>query len=150
MNAPILMASHVVFGLMGILAALVVLVDLQNLSSNNVRRIKLLSWVVAAGIILSYILGGFWYVTHYAVDKEIIKAGSWPWAHNLVMEIKEHTFFMILILSGFLPLLLSQLRSSDDFKYLSLAKSSSALIVILGLMMEASGAVIALGVRMGL
>ena len=150
MNAPILMASHVAFGLIGTLAALVVFVDLQNLSSNNVRRIKLLSWVVAAGVILSYILGGFWYVTHYAVDKEIIKAGSWPWAHNLVMEIKEHIFFMLLMLSGFLPLLLSQLRAIDDFKYLRLAKFSSALIVILGLIMEASGAVVALGVRMGL
>ncbi len=150
MDAPILMASHVAFGLVGILGALVIFVDLQNINPSNIRRVKLLSWIVMAGIVLSFILGGYWYVIHYSADKEIIKAGSWPWAHNIVMEVKEHIFFMLLILSGFLTLILSSLKTVDDFKYLRLAKSVSALIVLLGLMMEAGGAIVALGVRMGL
>lgn len=150
MNAPILMVSHVAFGLIGVLAALVIFVDLQNINPNNIGRIKWLSWVVAAGVILSFILGGYWYVIYYTADKEIIKAGAWPWAHNIVMEVKEHIFFMLLILSGFLTLILSQLKGADDFQYLRLAKSVCALIVLLGLMMEAGGAAVALGVRMGL
>jgi len=150
MNAPILMAVHVAFGLLGILAALVIFVDLLNLNSSNVKRIKLLSWVVLLGVFLSYVSGGYWYVVHYATDKAIIKAGAWPWAHNLVMEVKEHTFFILLVLSGILALILSQLKAVEDFKYLRLAKCTSAFVVILGLMMEATGAVIALGVRMGL
>ena len=150
MNAPILMVSHVGFGLLGTLCALVIFVDLQNLNPKNIHRIKYMSWGVVAGIVLSYVTGGYWYVVHYGADEALIKAGAWPWAHNLVMEVKEHTFFMVLILSALLPLLLKNLQSAETFKYLNSAKVASAMIFIMGLMMEATGAIIALGVRMGM
>ena len=99
-----MMMSHVVFGVLGILFAVAVFMDILNANACNIGRIQKLSLVVALCIILSFFIGGYWYVTFYGHDRDIIKAGQWPWAHNYFMEVKEHLFFIILMLSLYLPI----------------------------------------------
>jgi hypothetical protein len=43
-------------------------------------------------------MGEYWYVVYYGHDRDIIKAGQWPWARNNFMEVKEHLLFMMLLL----------------------------------------------------
>ena len=145
MHLPWLLMSHVLFGVLGILLAVFVFVDLLNVSENNIRRIKSLSLLVALFTILAYVAGGYWYVAYYGPERDIIKAGPWPWAHTYFMEVKEHVFFAMLMLSIYLPVVVHKsipLTAKDNRK---LALVISGFIVLLGLAMEGAGAIISKG-----
>lgn len=150
MSIQVQMMLHVGFGVLGILLAVALFVDVLNVSEANMGRIKKLSVAVAVFIFLSYLLGGYWYVVHYGPDRAIIKAGQWAWAHNYFMEVKEHLFFLMLILSVYLPIAVYRNVPLTDKGNRSLVLGIAALIVLLGLFMEGAGAIIGKGVTMGL
>jgi len=140
---------HPAFGILGVLATLWVLVDSLNASPANLCRLRWFSRAAAVLIWLSYLLGGYWYVVHYGVDKAVIKAGPWPFAHGFFMETKEHVFLVLLLLSTYLPLVASNdLVGSVASRRLVVL--CAGLVVLLGLAMEGSGAMIAMGVKVGL
>ncbi len=149
MEEQILM-SHVVFGMLGVLAGVWIFVEVLNASEKNMRRIKYASIAVAVLIWLAYFLGGYWYVSFYAQDKTIINAGPWPWAHAFFMEAKEHMFFNLLLLSTYLPIIIFRNRILTDKDGRKLVLIVAGLIVLFGLAMEGFGAVISMGVKMGL
>jgi hypothetical protein len=105
---------------------------------------------MAGLIIIAYIAGGYWYVATYSVDKALIKAGPWPWAHDFFMEVKEHIFFILLLLSLYLPVVTCGKKYLELVKYKKLALTVTGFIILLGLTMDGFGAIIAMGVRMGL
>lgn len=146
----IILMVHPTFGVLGVLAAVWVFVDTFNASPGAQRRIHTASLVVASFMWLSFLAGGYWYVTYYGADRDIIKAGPWPLAHGFVMETKEHVFFTLLLLATYLPFVTSQKDFANDSGARRLVLVSAALVVLLGLAMEGAGAVVALGVKMGL
>jgi hypothetical protein len=150
MSAELLLVPHVTFGVLGILTGVWVFVELLNVSKSNKGRIKYASIAVAVFIWLSYVLGGYWYVTFYGADKAIIKAGPWPWAHSFSMEVKEHLFFTLLLLSTYLPIAVHNSDFTANKATRNLVLVVAALIVFLGLAMEGFGALTSMGVRMGL
>ena len=93
-----MMFSHVMFGVLGILCAVALFTDTLNACESNLERIKKLSMAVAVFLVLSYLIGGYWYVVFYGAERDIIKAGQWAWAHAFFMEVKEHVFFVPLML----------------------------------------------------
>ena len=103
MNDVILFA-HPIFGMLGVLASVWVFVEALNASEANRSRIRIAAFVVAGCIVAPWALGGYWYMVFYASEKAIILKGPWPWAHNFVMETKEHLFFIPLILALYLPI----------------------------------------------
>lgn len=148
MNEIILMA-HVLFGVACILAAVWVFVDVLNANQANQTRIKWMSRAAAVFMWLAFVVGGYWYVVFYAVDKAVILKGPWPLAHNYFMETKEHLVIILLLLATYLPIVTANnLVESKEARRLALWVA--ALIPLLGLMMEGHGAVIAMGVKMGL
>ncbi len=142
--------SHVAFGVLGILAGIWVFVEVLNVSEGNKGRIKKASIAVAVFMWLAYISAGYWYVNLYGADKAVIKAGPWPWAHGFFMEVKEHIFFTLLLLSTYLPIAVYSNSLLANKKARNLVLVVAGLIVILGLTMEGFGAVVAMGVKMGL
>ena len=70
---------HVLFGVLGILLAVALLVYILNLNEKNIPRIRSLSLYTAVSIALSYIIGGWWYVVYYMPERDIIRAGAWKW-----------------------------------------------------------------------
>ena len=144
------MMSHVALGVLAILFAVALFVDILNVSERNLQRIRKLSLVVCILIILAYFVGGYWYVIYYGHDRDIIKAGQWPWAHNFFMEVKEHLFFVMLLLGIYLPIVIHRTVPLMEKKNRFLALTVSALIVLLGLFMEGAGGIIGKGVTMGL
>jgi hypothetical protein len=110
------MMSHVLLGILGILFAVALFVDVVNANEKNSGRIKKLSLAVAVLIVLAFLVGGYWYVVYYGIDRDIIKAGKWPWAHNYFMEVKEHIFFVMLLLSIYLPIAVHKIGSLTDKK----------------------------------
>ncbi len=148
MNEIILM-SHVLFGVACIVAAVWLFVEVLHASETNLARIRRISWSAAAVMWLAFIVGGYWYVTSYKVDKAIILKGPWPFAHELVMETKEHLVIMLLLLVTYLPIAASNnLAASTGARRLMLWVTG--LTALLALAMDGEGAIIAMGVKMGL
>ena len=123
---------HVLFGVLGIILAVALLVYTLNISEKNIPKIKSLSLWTALSMITSYVLGGWWYVVYYAHERDIIRSGAWKWAHTFFMEWKEHVFFALLFLSVLLPVIAyrNDLMVPENRKLLLLV---TWLIVLIGL-----------------
>jgi hypothetical protein len=148
MNEILLMA-HVLFGVACIIATVWVFVDVLNASQSNQKRIQWISRAAAIFMWIAFVFGGYWYVMFYPADKAIILKGPWPFAHEYFMETKEHLVIMLLLLATYLPLAASNnLAANKDARRLVLWVS--ALIPLLGLMIEGHGAIIAMGVKVAL
>ena len=97
----------------------------------------------------AFLVAGYWYVYFYKTDKAVILKGPWPFAHNFFMETKEHLVIILLMLVTYLPI-----AAADNLAANKAARRVvlwvAAMVVLLALMMEGHGAVIAMGVKMGL
>ncbi len=147
-NELILMA-HPTLGALGILGGVWLFVEALNARESNQTRIRMAGLATAGLMWGSYLIGGYWYVTFYAVDKARIVAGPWPFAHNFFMETKEHVFLSLLLLATFLPIAASNnLAASKGARNLVLW--SAAFVVLMALGMEGAGSFIAMGVKVAL
>jgi hypothetical protein len=148
MNELILMA-HVFFGVGCIIATVWVFVDVLNANEANRVRIQRVSVIAAVAMWLAFLIGGYWYVVFYPADKAVILKGPWPFAHKYFMETKEHLVIMLLLLATYLPIAAANnLAANKNARRLVLWVA--ALIPLLVLMIEGHGAVIAMGVKVGL
>lgn len=140
---------HVLFGMGCLLTALWVFVDTLNVSEATLTRIRWLSRASAASMWLAFLAGGYWYVFYYPADKAVILKGPWPFAHNFFMETKEHLVIMLLLLVTYLPIAVSNnLAANPHARRLVLWVAGG--IVLLALLVEGHGAMITMGVKMGL
>ena len=148
MNEIILM-SHVLFGVGCMIAAVWLFVDVLQVSDGNLVRIRRVSWVTAVLMWIAFVIAGYWYVVSYKVDKAIILKGPWPFAHNIVMETKEHLVIILLLVVTYLPIAASDnLVGSKDARKLMLWVTG--IIAVLALAMDGEGGLIAMGVKVGL
>ena len=144
--SDIILFAHPTFGVLGILASVWVLVEALNAGEKNHKRTYYAAMVAASCMTLAFLLGGYWYVTYYAADKAIILKGPWPFAHNFVMETKEHLFFNPLVLALYLPIL-TRVNLSANRAARTMALTVATLVVLSGLAIEGEGAVINYGVK---
>ncbi|MEN6441962.1 MAG: hypothetical protein ABFD97_25655 [Syntrophobacter sp.] len=145
----VMLMAHVGFGMMCIVTGLWVFVDTLNVNEANIARIRIISLVAAASMWLALLVGGYWYVFYYAGDKAFILKGPWPAAHNFFMEMKEHVVFMLVLLATFLPLAAAgNLASNKGARNLVL--TVAGLIVVIGLAMDGSGAIIGMGAKLAM
>jgi len=147
-NELVLMA-HVLFGVACLVTTVWVFVDVLNFSETNQDRIRKMSCAAAVFMWLAFLIAGCWYVFSYKVDKAIILKGPWPFAHNFFMETKEHLVILLLMLVTYLPIAAaSNLAASKDARRVVLWVAG--MVVLLALMMEGDGGIIAMGVKVGL
>ena len=144
--SDIILFAHPTFGVLGIMAAVWVLVEAINASEANQRRIRLAAFAVTVCIVCAWVLGGFWYVNYYAPEKAIILKGPWPWAHDFVMETKEHLFFIPLILALYLPIVAAKKLASNTAAR-AMVMVVATFIILNGLAIEGAGAIINYGVK---
>jgi hypothetical protein len=140
--------AHVFFGVACIVSSVWVFVDVLNVSSGNQARINTLSRAAAVFMWLAFLIGGYWYVVFYKTDKSIILKGPWPFAHNLFMETKEHLVIMLLMLVTYLPIAASNALATRSARQMALWVSG--LIVLLAVLVEGEGGIIAMGVKVAL
>lgn len=117
--------------------------------ANPVRQ-RRLAWTIFVLAWLTFITGGFWYVAGYPPNKIILKEGNWPWAHNVIMEIKEHAFFFLLMAASLLPFFVRETIRIDGTKLRPVVMTLTGLIIVIGVMVEAMGALIGLAIRASL
>jgi hypothetical protein len=144
--SDIILFAHPTFGVLGIMAAVWILVEALNASEANQGRIRVASYAVTICFIAAWILGGFWYVNYYYAEKAIILKGPWPFAHTLFMETKEHLFFIPLILALYLPIVAAR-RLASNAAARAMVMVVSAFIILNGLAIEGAGAIINYGAK---
>jgi hypothetical protein len=142
----LILLTHVFFGVACIVAAVWMFVEVLNASEANLGRIRKMSWTAAAVMWLAFLVGGYWYVVYYKVDKALILKGRWPFAHSLFMETKEHLVIMLLLLVTYLPIAASaDLAQSKDARRVALWVTG--IVAVLALIMDGEGGLIAMGVK---
>ena len=147
--SEIILMTHVVFGMLCIVATVWVLVDVLNANEANQSRIKAVSLAAAVSMWLAYLIGGYWYLVFYYTDKAVILKGPWPFAHSFFMEMKEHVVIMLLLLATFLPIAASNnLATNKAARKMMLWVAG--LVVLIGMAMDGSGAVIGIGAKVSL
>lgn len=147
--SDLILFAHPTLGVLGIMAAVWVFVEALNADAANQARIRTAAWAVAICIAASYLIGGYWYVTYYYLEKAVILKGPWPFAHNFFMETKEHVFFGLLVLALLLPIVVRQnLATSRGARAVTM--TVAALVMLNALAMEGAGAVINHGAKLAL
>jgi hypothetical protein len=145
----IVLLGHVLFGVACLLTTTWLFVDVLNAHDGNLARIRWMSRAAAVFMWLAFAVGGYWYVADYKADKDVILKGPWPFAHNYFMETKEHFVITLLLLATYLPIAASNnLAVNKEARRLVLLVA--VLIAALALMAEGHGAMISMGVKMGL
>jgi hypothetical protein len=145
----IILMAHVLFGVACLITAVWLFVDVLHVNEINLARIRRTSLGAAVFMWLAFLIGGYWYVTSYKVDKAIILKGPWPFAHNMVMETKEHLVILLLLVATYLPIVASEnLAKSKDARKLMLWVTAA--IAVLALAMDGEGAIISMGVKVAL
>ena len=144
---------HAVAAEVGLFAFLWIVVELLNPSDARINRAKIAALIGVVCLLLAWILGGFYYVEVYGdVIKPVIKASDAKWVHSIVMEVKEHVFLFLPILSASVATLL--FRFDKDLLTRTDARVSiillSGLIFLLGFAIAGMGALIGAGYRMAL
>ncbi len=145
----ILLMAHVLFGVLCIVAAVWVFVDVLNASEANLKRIRRASTAAAVFMWLSFVIGGYWYVVYYPADKALIMNSTWKFAHEYFMETKEHLVIMLLMLVTFLPVTVSNNLALNQAAR-RVALWTAGMIPLLSLLIEGHGAIIAMGVKVAL
>jgi hypothetical protein len=146
----ILLVLHVLSGTLGSSAALWALVDLRNIGNGSARRISnacLAEFIFTLG---SFIAGAWFYVVYYPEEKQIILNGPYPIAHTFFMEVKEHLFFILLLLSVYLFIISRHLHASSDANQVRIVRVVLIAIFALGFVMIGFGELIDAGVKSGL
>jgi len=147
--SDIILFAHPTFGVLGMLAAVWVFVEAMNASEANAVRIRVAAAAAAAFLVLAGVVGGYWYVNFYSPEKALILKGPWPWAHSLVMETKEHLFFIPLLLALYLPIVTrQQLFGNTAARTMTLAVA--ALIALSALAIDGAGAITSYGAKLAL
>ena len=139
--------AHILLGLIGIALTVATWVGLIQIDP-KINVVKRRSFGSFVSFILSWILGGYYYVVYYgSVVKPIIKGGQYPWVHAVIMEAKEHIFLFLPFLSLVLFLSLVFLPNLENLKYKKALINLAAILSILGVVVALMGSGISGAVR---
>jgi len=120
--------AHIILGLALIAFPIIILLYLKK----QTNWIKPLSFATAA---ISWILllpSGKLYITFYPATKTLVKAGSWPWAHDVIMETKEHWGLLLPVIATVAAGLVFTGKAKDSKKWWVLLIILSALLGVMG------------------
>jgi hypothetical protein len=145
----VILMSHVGFGMLCIVASVWVFVDTLHASEANQARIRAMSLAVAVFMWLAYLIGGYWYLVHYATEKALILKGPWPFGHDFFMEMKEHVALTLLLLATYLPIAASS-NLFTNRSARSVVLLVAGLTALIAMAMDGSGAVIGVSAKLAL
>lgn len=145
-----LLFIHPTLGILGILGALWVFVEGFKVDEERLRRMRTVSVVVAALIVLTWFSGGIWDSVFYEEDRELMARGSWAFVGDTMMELKEHLFVLVLLLALYLPIVVYATDPRNAQEARAPTMVVSGLLVLFGIAMEGAGAVLAGSVHVGI
>ena len=149
-SKPVLIGFHLGFAIVGIDAFLWLLGQFKD--DGGLRKSRIMTAAIGvAAFVASWIAGGYYYVIYYGtLVKPVIKSGLAPWAHNIVMETKEHIFLFVIPLA--MTVLCITLLEKEDVERLALRRLAmwlSGTVAVLGFLIGAMGFIISAAARWG-
>ena len=150
LSKPVLIGLHLGAAIIGIDAFLWLLGKLKG-DGGSQKSLIITAAIGAGAFLASWLAGGFYYVVYYGtLVKPIIKKGMAPWAHNIVMETKEHIFlFLIPLAMTVLFIVLLDKKHLEQFKIRRLTMWLAGAAAGLGLIIGAMGFIISAAARWG-
>jgi hypothetical protein len=150
-NKPVLVGLHLGFAILGIDGLLWLAGEIIANPANRLRM-KVAAGIGMAGLGLSWLAGGYYYVKYYGslVKPEILK-GSAPWAHAVAMEAKEHIFLFLIPMTC--VVLAMMVLSRDQQQQLKVKRPLLFLVLTvtaIGLSLGLMGYIISAAARWGL
>ena len=147
---PVLIGLHLGFAILAIDAFLWLLGEVIADAGSPRRRLAAAA-IGSISFILTWIVGGYYYVTFYGpLVKPVIKAGNAPWAHAIAMEAKEHIFLFVIPIA--VTIFLLARLNANELQSLGLRKGLIHLTAItagLGLSLGLMGFIISAAARWG-
>ncbi len=127
-----LVLLHSISGGLVALVLVWIILEIRYPTDRSLSRVRVAGYLavffVTAGC---WIAGGYNYLTVYGSQvKPVILTGLYPWAHEIVMEAKEHVFVFLPIITFALSISLSAL---DRNTFLDDARLRRALMIVAGL-----------------
>jgi hypothetical protein len=150
-----LVLMHSISGGLTALALSWIIMEMLYLTEGGIVRAKIASYtatfLVTAGC---WVVGGYNYLTAYGSQvKPVILAGPEPWAHSIVMEVKEHIFVFLPIIIIALSLTLAILDKDALLKDPEARRTvaiTASLALFMVLLMFLMGAIISSAGNVGL
>lgn len=138
-----MLAAHVLLGIIGIIAFYAVWMGLLK-RRLNLRFLKWSALVGFSAYILSWLTGGYYYVDYYGSNvKPVILAGSYPLAHIIATETKEHVFLFLPFLALVITLALWFYGGkTENEKFKKTLAALAAVTTLLGAAIALAGVVI--------
>src|SRR3989344_2392637 len=144
-----LLSIHVIAGILGVVSFYAIWFNLLR-QRFEIRTLKGYSLAGAIFLICSWLAGGYYYLKNYgAAVRDVVRAGPNPWAHNLIMETKEHIFLFLPILALVITILIwtNAEKISEDENLKNQLMILSGIVSWLGIIITLFGAVISGSVR---
>jgi hypothetical protein len=131
-----LVLLHSISGGLAALVLVWIILEIRYPTDRSLSRAKvagyLSAFLITAGC---WIAGGYNYLTAYGFQvKPVILAGPHPWAHEVVMEVKEHIFVFLPIIAFALSITLSAI-DRNTFQEDAKARRALTMIACLALFM---------------
>src|SRR3989338_5674885 len=120
--------AHVILGLSLIAFSIIILLYLNK----QAKWLKSLSILTAFISWLVLLPSAKLYLTFYPATKTVIKAGSWPWAHSIVMETKEHWGLLLPFIATVAAWLVVSVKNEQSKKWWVLLIILTVLIGVMG------------------
>src|SRR3990172_12094924 len=150
-SKPVLIGLHLGFAILGIDAFLWLLGEVVA-NAGSVKRRLIAAKIGLISFILTWIIGGYYYVKFYgSLVKPIIKAGSAPWAHAIAMEAKEHIFLFAFPIA--ITIFLLSRLNTGELRLLGLRRGLIGITIMaagIGLSLGIMGFIISAAARWGI
>ena len=131
----LVLISHILIGITILILSSIILLELKRKKSSWLKPLAV------GNVFLNWLLllpAGALYIIFYPATKTLIKASSWPWAHSVVMETKEHWGLLLPIIATVAAMLVISGRKNESKKYW-------ILVIILVILMGIMGRIIKIG-----
>jgi len=150
-----LVLLHSISGGLSALVLVWIIVETLYPTDRSLARARIASYLAASLLTTGcWIVGGYNYLTVYGSQvKPVILAGPHPWAHEVVMEAKEHIFVFLPIIAFALSITLFVLDRDaflDDVKFRRALTITACLALFMVLLMFLMGAIISNAGKSGL
>jgi len=148
MFKEVLLTMHTMVAIITLHIIIWMMIVVKNKKLNPLALRKL-SVIVLAGMVVTWVVAGYWYVVFYGDDKQVIIKSSWNLAHKFFMETKEHIFFISLVLSLYLPFVALSNNLKENLQAKKLMFSILSMLLILTIYVDIAGVIIAKGAKEG-
>ncbi len=149
-SKPVLIGLHLGFAIVGIDLFFWLLGKFKD-KIGSVKNRATIAGLGTLALISSWVVGGYYYVVYYgSLVKPVIKKGVAPWAHNIVMEAKEHIFLFVIPMA--VVVLFISFMNDEEIERSGIRRTAvwlSGAVAMLGLLIGAMGFIISAAARWG-